>query len=357
MIVISPSTCAGDRPEVIPLDDVNEHTSGREYYGRSSKFALLGQLFVHARSGAFTSGVNAPTNQELYSGVGDGNRAAVLDERVIPQETAHPATKNRPKRKSTLTHDRLSIVNLLYDDESSGPDTNADAAFSSAEGSQSELAAPIRNTSLGRKAVNSTRLDAVERPSITGRNDMGRNPRPQRHKRIASTSVGGGDYFGKSIFDLSMEKEHMRVFFSNLHYIHPFLSYGPFAARCDTTIWARWPLTRIPRQEKHFLALYNVVLAVGSLIGSLDTFSAFKKQWEADEKSVHSDVSNSTSTLQLSKIFFNRSKRLLGDCFEVCTLESAQTLVLMVKFHPMPCFLESRSANIFVESHCIAKMR
>jgi hypothetical protein len=136
-----------------------------------------------------------------------------------------------------------------------------------------------------------------------------------------------------------MEKEYLRVFFTNLHYIHPFLSYGPFTARCETTIWDRWPLTRIPRQEKHFLALYNVVLAVGSLIGSHDTFSAFKKQWEADKKSVCSDVSSAASTIQLSKIFFGRSKRLLGDCFEVCSLESAQTLVLMVRVDPMLSYL------------------
>jgi hypothetical protein len=262
----------------------------------------------------------------------------MVNKAPVSQDAIQPPTKNRPRGKS-FGSDRLSIVNLLYDDEFSAAETNADMPFSTAEGSQSEPNASIQKTSMSHKAVNSARLNTVEPAPIRETNDTKHNAHTRGCKRRASPSVEGGDFLGKSSFELSMEKEYLRVFFTNLHYIHPFLSYGPFTARCETTIWDRWPLTRIPRQEKHFLALYNVVLAVGSLIGSHDTFSAFKKQWEADKKSVCSDVSSAASTIQLSKIFFGRSKRLLGDCFEVCSLESAQTLVLMVRVDPMLSYL------------------
>lgn len=127
-----------------------------------------------------------------------------------------------------------------------------------------------------------------------------------------------------------IEKEYLRLFFANLYYIHPFLSQDQFLARCETTIWSRWPLKGIPRGDQHFVALYNVLLAVGSLTGSSDTFMVYKKQLDQDLDASHSDISIATSSIQLSRIYFDRSKRLLGDCFEVCSLESAQTLILMV---------------------------
>ena len=122
--------------------------------------------------------------------------------------------------------------------------------------------------------------------------------------------------------------------------IHPFFSQTQFETRCETTIWSRWPLTDIARGDLHFVALYNVILAVGSLIGSQDTFMGHKKQLDHDLGASHSDMSTATSSIQLSRIFLDRSKRLLGDCFEICSLESAQTLMLMVSHHLELSYIE-----------------
>ncbi|KUJ11318.1 uncharacterized protein LY89DRAFT_242402 [Mollisia scopiformis] len=80
----------------------------------------------------------------------------------------------------------------------------------------------------------------------------------------------------------------------------------------------------------HFLALYNAVLALGSLTAPLD---ALRKEREELEIRTEEDRKRGPkfvpSSIRLSKLYVQRARRLLGDTFEVCSLEGVQTLLLL----------------------------
>ena len=242
-----------------------------------------------------------------------------------------PAVENQMVRANPPATDRLSIVNLLYDDGKSVVEPNATASVLV----HSERDRPASSSSIHNRAHNRdtdpnefVAVDDTSPTRLSNQEMRVKSTHPYRRGTFPTTQAS--DNFGRSSLEMVIEKEYLRLFFANLYYIHPFLSQDQFSARCETTIWSRWPLKGIPRGDQHFVALYNVILAVGSLTGSPDTFMGFKKQLDHDLDASHSDMSSATSSIQLSSIFFDRSKRLLGDCFEVCTLESAQTLILMV---------------------------
>lgn len=231
---------------------------------------------------------------------------------------------------------RLSIVNLLYDDGTPAADphnsTTPSVAHRANDQLESSLSAPghAHHNNLDTNAsVVMDNLSPTESANLTKRATTAHS-----YRKGTFPTNQPCDNFGRSDVEMNMEKEYLRLFFANLFYIHPFLSQTIFASKCETLIWSQWPLSEISRGDQHFVALYNIVLAVGSLTGSSDTFAIYKEQLDNDPDAGHSDISSAASSIQLSKMFFDRAKRLLGDCFEVCSLESAQTLILMVNvFH------------------------
>ncbi|KAJ6443673.1 Zn(2)-C6 fungal-type DNA-binding domain-containing protein [Purpureocillium lavendulum] len=128
-----------------------------------------------------------------------------------------------------------------------------------------------------------------------------------------------------------LEREYVRVFMSNLHHIHPMLDPIAFSARCEQAIWGvHTPLER-SRDQRRFFALYNIVVAVGALIADASITQNFEQdimlcmKQPAQRQNTNVPLSSQT----LSKQYFRKSRALLGDIFEVCSLESAQTLLLM----------------------------
>ena len=129
-----------------------------------------------------------------------------------------------------------------------------------------------------------------------------------------------------------LEKEFIRVYFNNLHHLHPFLLVDEFNARCESEIWNGTPKAEPRRNRKHFLALYNIVVAVGALIATKDTLMLLGSDLgirEGQDVSV-GKTRSTPSSIALSFNYFRKSKIFLGDVFEVCSIESAQTLFLMV---------------------------
>jgi hypothetical protein len=243
--------------------------------------------------------------------------------------------------KGPLGADRLSIVNLLYDDETSVSEPNSKLlVVTHKEKARPDTCASVRRHSQDKDTEPSEFATTGDFHTARLANKTERVAPAHPYRRGTFPTNQASDNYGRSRTELAIEKEYLRLFFTNLYYIHPFLSQTQFEARCETTIWSRWPLTEIARGDLHFVALYNVILAVGSLIGSQDTFIGYKKQLEHDLGTSHSDISTATSSIQLSRIFLDRSKRLLGDCFEVCSLESAQTLMLMVSHQLELSYLE-----------------
>lgn len=335
-----------NQQESEPLRDVNEHTKGREYYGRSSNFALLGQLFAHARSKLSAGGNSVPCQQSQLLTTAATSEVPMGNSGLDPYR---PEGESQTNGKSPLGTDRLSIVNLLYDDETSVSEPNSKLLVAThKEKARPDTSAAVRSHLQDRDTDSYEFAITDDLPTARLANKTERVATDHPYRRGTFPTNQASDNFGRSRTELAIEKEYLRLFFTNLYYIHPFLSQTQFEARCETTIWSRWPLTEIARGDLHFVALYNAILAVGSLTGSQDTFMGHKKQLDHDIGASHSDMSSAASSIQLSRIFLDRSKRFLGDCFEVCSLESAQTLILMVSHHLELSYLEREVADSII---------
>lgn len=337
-------TVSGENPqESEPLRDVNQHTTGREYYGRSSNFALLGQLFAHARSKLSAGGDFVPCQQSELLTTAATSEGPMRNSGLDPY---HPAGDSQTASKSPLGTDRLSIVNLLYDDEASLSEPSSRLlVVTHKENTRPDTSTSVRSHHQNRVTDSNefAKTGGPQTAKLTNKTERVGPAHPYRRGTFPTNQAS--DNYGRSCTELVIEKEYLRLFFTNLYYIHPFLSQTQFETRCETTIWSRWPLTEVSRGDLHFVALYNIILAVGSLIGSQDTFTGHKKQLDRDLGASHSDMSTATTSIQLSRIFLDRSKRLLGDCFEVCSLESAQTLMLMVSHHLKLSYLEGDATD------------
>jgi hypothetical protein len=129
-----------------------------------------------------------------------------------------------------------------------------------------------------------------------------------------------------------LEREYVRNYFHNLHYLHPMLDSSDFMALCEDHIWSFDAPNEKAKDRRHFFALYNIVVAVGALVAGEDFSNEFGRELSMYNESLrgHRRPSPPFTSQMFSRIYFRKSWTLLGDVFEVCSLESAQTLLLMV---------------------------
>ncbi|VUC30474.1 unnamed protein product [Clonostachys rosea] len=193
---------------------------------------------------------------------------------------------------------------------------------------------------------------------------------PVRHDRVrlSSQSVSPQNPFGglpwshgqreltvkNKARDIEIERECVRLYFQNLHCIHPILEQAPFVKRCEREIWI--PLlheidnapSSKPAVNARFLALFNVVLALGAITAGETSMllweNSIKFLDEAErqgnlEAEVATDMTKVYAPIRIARLFFERSKLHLEDIFESTSFETAQTLFLMVR--SMPAFLKS----------------
>jgi hypothetical protein len=105
-----------------------------------------------------------------------------------------------------------------------------------------------------------------------------------------------------------------------------------FAKQCEELVWNSPTSMESSKTQRHFFALYNIVVAVGAIVAG----SCITQDFERDINicmrlpAQGQDFNPSRLSQELSKKYFQKSRMLLGDVFEVCSLESAQTLLLMV---------------------------
>ncbi|RBQ77149.1 hypothetical protein FVER14953_13907 [Fusarium verticillioides] len=85
------------------------------------------------------------------------------------------------------------------------------------------------------------------------------------------------------------------------------------------------------KTRRHFFALYHIVVAVGAIVAGSCITQDFERDINICMKlpAQGQDFNPSRLSQELSKKYFQKSRMLLGDVFEVCSLESAQTLLLM----------------------------
>ncbi|CZT15141.1 uncharacterized protein RCC_01033 [Ramularia collo-cygni] len=148
-----------------------------------------------------------------------------------------------------------------------------------------------------------------------------------------------------------LERELVRSYLHNLHYLHPMLDSRVFSAQCEEVMWAAGPKSTRSRDDRHFIALYNIVVAVGALVSSRDTMDDLGLDIRLFQQTVpgSSETAQHSLLRNLSRKYFQKSRAALGDVFEACSLESAQTLLLMSLYcqnflKPHACYMYSGMA-------------
>ncbi|OGM47502.1 hypothetical protein ABOM_002564 [Aspergillus bombycis] len=288
-MIIAPSDIREVQQEVV--EGKNAHTTGTEFYGNSSNFALLSQLFATARK---------------ISG----------DHPDIPTNTVQTP---------------LSIVDMLYDDQSSIPDSAPPAPVTAA-GRTSQLPKASEVMPIGKESPPTMRPTGLGRDITAGLGQSG----------VWDCFIGS---------PMRLEMEYVNLFFDNIHNSLPFLERKHFIERCEEEIWVRSTVKQLRRDKMHLFALYNAVLAVVALTAGPDVFLSLRTELEVSltERSASRPPRNAPSSIFLSKIYFRRARQLLGDIFEVCSIDSAQALLLLSIYSqhalkPHACYMYSGMA-------------
>lgn len=252
----------------------NKHTTGTEFYGNSSNFALLNQLVSCVR------------------GLSAKSAGSTLDTVQTPS----------------------SIVEIFYDEQSHLQDPLPSSPVTVA-GRTSEFRP-------------SHKVDSVISDSQPPANPGESNPTVFQIHQINQLPSSWGCFIGTP---MRLEMEYVFMYFENIHNIHPFLSKADFIARCRREVWTKSSVKQLHQDKLHFLSLYNAVLSVAALTAGTHALLEYRNDLEKPPESSPQDRPHSTppSSLLLSRLYFWRARRLLGDIFEVSSIDSAQALLLM----------------------------
>lgn len=260
---------------------MNRHTQGTEFYGPTGIYSFLKRLRSRARTQGATKAVE------------------------------------RPDVRNTRDARDLSIVNLLH----SSDFPVSYPTSSKTDGSSQNGSAVISQANPNNLPSPSPTYTSLKRSSISE----------------ASGSAGltptSGPFALLSNSDI--EKECVRLYFQNLHLVHPILDQTSFVMRCENEIWDI-PESPARSEGSHsvFLALFNAVLAIGAINAGEDALFMRDTTTVRQAERYAGGLSHRAPTyppLKLAKLFFERAKTNLGDVFEACSLESTQTLLLMVR--------------------------
>lgn len=327
-------------PQTLPvqdlevLGDVNQHTHGTEFYGTSSNFVLLSQFFTFAQQHLPPGNTNSSGRNEssyLSPASLSGNEPSAFTSENGPWSSRHPSGSDQ----TSFPQGRVSIINLLSNEEALSPPSRPKTPLRTEDNQQNGLG--VTSAAQGRaRGVNFRESPQHRRPMVIPQGSE-RGHAPSHLPMLDNLATSNRPSPGSSIriAERRLEREFVRIFMNNLHHLHPMLDSTVFTARCEDEIWdAQVPQERT-QSFKHFYALYNIVVGTGALIAGSDTAQAFGRDIKLCMKQF-APSQNSTkpvSSQALSKMYFRKSRELLGDVFEVCSLESAQTLLLMVNIY------------------------
>ncbi|KAI8312001.1 putative transcriptional regulatory protein [Colletotrichum sp. SAR11_59] len=228
-----------------------------------------------------------------------------------PQQPGQPDSKTSPGGK---TLNQTSVVNLLHSsDYSTSPDNRH--GHTPGKGTPSASAA--------------TRQDSVQ--------------------------YGSGKVLtpADAVFATEVERECVRLYFQNLHNIHPILEQTGFVKRCDEEVWQRKAALEEPSQQRRgarFLSLFNSVIAIGAITaGETSLLMEDHTLQFLDRTELPGENETTYPPIRLARRYFERAKLYLEDICESSSLETAQTLFLMSVFcqnalKPHSCYMYSGMA-------------
>ncbi|CAK7221313.1 hypothetical protein SBRCBS47491_004485 [Sporothrix bragantina] len=269
-----------DEPEE-GLGDINQHTDGAEFYGRTGTFYFLSRLQSRAKG-------QKEQRPELAT------------------TSRHRSSFHQPR--DTIRSDE-SVVNLLHSSDY-----------------------PVSTAQNARVISQSQASQSPQQPLL---------PDTAGSASFSAPSPGGA--VRGSAARTELERQCARLYFTNLHCIHPILDQQAFLNRCEKEVWAKDVVTAPPetltpgatgaRSRSRFLSLFNIVLAIGAITAE-DTAlvmwegaaefldQAFRQDGKCDNESTYIPI-------KASQVFFETAKFHLEDTFESCSFETAQTLFLM----------------------------
>lgn len=141
-------------------------------------------------------------------------------------------------------------------------------------------------------------------------------------------------------FGVDIQRECVRLYFENLHCVHPVLDRASFLTRCEKHAWFSGEhdvtilMPRLKREEKRFFALFSIVLAIGAVTAEdtslLTDDRTFKFLQDQGADNAFAD-DPPYPPIRLGHVYFEKAKTLLDDAFESTSFETAQTLFLMVR--------------------------
>ncbi|KAK5000131.1 hypothetical protein LTR66_000956 [Elasticomyces elasticus] len=319
------------------LGDVNQHTSGTEFYGTSSNYVLLNQLFSYAR-------LHLRPRQA-------GSRSCREKSRLLtptsPAEGRSTLRDTGNDQNTVLATGNLSIVNLLSAEEALIPPSRARTPPHVVEWEplsvQHRLSQSNPSNHAHRPAVSDLSPEVNHRLRASGHHSASSYvpsrslSRPARTVPVTSLRLA----------ERRLESELVRSFLHNLHYLHPMLDSNAFTERCEEEMWKPDVSYEKSKERRHFVALYNIVVAVGALVAGSDTMEELSREIKVLKQSWHGalDFSQKGSFQMLSRHYFRKSRASLGDVFEACSLESAQALLLMESLYcqnslkPHACYM------------------
>lgn len=267
------------------VSEMNHRTQGIEYYGPGGVFSFL--LRLRSKAGSH----NYPS---VYRARDADSDAGILQS--------------------------LSIVNFLHGHECEMGSSNEARQDVSDEG------------------IHAPTLSAYG-PHRSSRSPQATPDQQHQFRTILAPSVN--PQISHDRLDRESEKEIMRLYFRNLHLIHPVLYEAEFFSRCIHEFWSS--RGNVPPRSTHskriFFALACMVVALGAITAGEDIVPETAVQGSARSRSI-------LPTLRLAKIYFEKAKDNIGDIFETCSLESTQTLFLMSIFcqnalRPHSCYMYS----------------
>ncbi|OBR05283.1 C6 transcription factor [Colletotrichum higginsianum IMI 349063] len=271
--------------DVDGLGQVNEHTEGAEFYGPTGTFYFLARLRSRAN------------------------------------------TQKQPEAGASGHRKQSSIVNLLHSsDYSTPPDSRI-------------IGQSQQNNPYGKGS-----------PQYGGGGGAGSARRgsyqyQQQQQQQSAVSPGAAVLSPADAFlAAEIERECVRLYFQNLHNIHPILEQASFLKRCEEDIWSSSSSSSRPpdvspacsqmRREGRFLALYHVVVAIGAITaGETSLLMEDHTREFLDRTGQNGKEEALYPPIRLARRYFERSRLHLEDICESSSLETAQTLFLMRHGH------------------------
>jgi hypothetical protein len=315
------------------VGDINQRTHGTEFYGTSSNFVLLNQLFAFARkthpSRHVGSNGHKTTSYLFPTSLGDNVEFPTPGGNSLSTSDEHDA---RPEL-AALSQDRVSIINLLSNEEVLSPPSRLKTPPRLTSDGQFNPDDPVVTSS---RAVNGSMASTVREspvvvPQLSTQDERTANLATQP---CSSTGPSNQNTTASSTqaSKRRLEQVYIHTFLDNLHHLHPMLDPVLFEERCKRYVWGTHTTNERHKCSRHFFALYNMVVAVGALVAGTNVIKNLGRDMQLFIAQLGDSEKSKpvTSSQTISRIYFRKAKNLLGDASEVCSLESAQSLLLMV---------------------------